>query len=50
MVSFVVNRMNYTCGPTRWRFSIGNNGGIKGVVNCQTSRDKGPPEGNSTRG
>ena len=23
---------------------------IKGVVNCQNSRDKGPPEGNSTRG
>ena len=23
---------------------------IKGVVNCQNSRDKGPPEGNSARG
>ena len=23
---------------------------IKGVVNCQNSRDKGPPEGNSGRG
>ena len=22
---------------------------IKGVVNCQNSRDKGPPEGNSAR-
>ena len=22
----------------------------KGVVNCQNSRDKGPPEGNSARG
>ena len=26
------------------------NGRIKGVVNCQNSRDKGPPEGNSARG
>ena len=25
-------------------------GHIKGVVNCQNSRDKGPPEGNSARG
>ena len=25
-------------------------GVIKGVVNCQNSRDKGPPEGNSARG
>ena len=24
--------------------------GLKGVVNCQNSRDKGPPEGNSARG
>ena len=23
---------------------------IKGVVNCQNSRDKGPPEGNGARG
>ena len=23
---------------------------VKGVVNCQNSRDKGPPEGNSARG
>ena len=23
---------------------------LKGVVNCQNSRDKGPPEGNSARG
>ena len=23
---------------------------FKGVVNCQNSRDKGPPEGNSARG
>ena len=23
---------------------------IKGVVNCQNSRDKGPQEGNSARG
>ena len=23
---------------------------IKGVVNCQNSRDKGPPDGNSARG
>ena len=23
---------------------------IKGVVNCQNSQDKGPPEGNSARG
>ena len=23
---------------------------IKGVVNCQNLRDKGPPEGNSARG
>ena len=23
---------------------------IKDVVNCQNSRDKGPPEGNSARG
>ena len=23
---------------------------IKGVVNCQNSRDKGPPEGNSASG
>ena len=23
---------------------------VKGVVNCQKSRDKGPPEGNSVRG
>ena len=23
---------------------------FKGVVNCQNSRDKGPPEGNSIRG
>ena len=23
---------------------------FKGVVNCQDSRDKGPPEGNSARG
>ena len=23
---------------------------FKGVVNCQNSRDKGPPEGNSTLG
>ena len=23
--------------------------GLKGVVNCQNSRDKGPPEGNSAR-
>ena len=23
---------------------------IKGVVNCQNSQDKGPPEGNSVRG
>ena len=23
---------------------------IKGLVNCQNSRDKGPPEGNSARG
>ena len=25
-------------------------GTIKGVVNCQNSRDKGPPESNSARG
>ena len=25
-------------------------GRIKGVVNCQNSRDKGPPEGNGVRG
>ena len=23
---------------------------VKGVVNCQNSQDKGPPEGNSARG
>ena len=23
---------------------------VKGVVNCQNSRDKGPPEGDSARG
>ena len=23
---------------------------VKGVINCQNSRDKGPPEGNSARG
>ena len=23
---------------------------FKGVVNCQNSQDKGPPEGNSARG
>ena len=23
---------------------------VKGVVNCQNSRDKGPPEGNGARG
>ena len=23
---------------------------VKGVVNCENSRDKGPPEGNSARG
>ena len=23
---------------------------LKGVVNCQNSQDKGPPEGNSARG
>ena len=25
-------------------------GRFEGVVNCQNSRDKGPPEGNSARG
>ena len=38
-----------------WLFHRGRQGHlypppIKGVVNCQNSRDKGPPEGNSARG
>ena len=32
------------------RFSFNKRFIIKGVVNCQNSRDKGPPEGNSARG
>ena len=33
--------------PPLWYFAAIS---VKSVVNCQNSRDKGPPEGNSARG
>ena len=32
------------------QLDVNFSGIVKGVVNCQNSRDKGPPEGNSARG
>ena len=48
--------MGSSCGGTIEEFVLFGLGrqlldtDIKGVVNCQNSRDKGPPEGNSARG
>ena len=40
--SLVLDRLPVTCAHT--------GDCVKGVVNCQNSQDKGPPEGNSARG
>ena len=48
--------LTWSCGTRQrdttssgWKFSL-NNLAVKGVVNCQNSRDKGPPDGNSAVG
>ena len=46
LVCVVVNHADMP----RIHYRVSDENTLKGVVNCQNSRDKGPPEGNSARG
>ena len=51
MTYFVkVTRLNSTDYEIKKNVNAEMTHHIKDVVNCQNSRDKGPPEGNSVRG